>query len=113
MWELTKKYWLEFGFGLLAALYAWIWGKLKARYREQKYLKSAITALLRDRVVGIYNRYEEKGYFPIYERENLEHLTKEYYRLGGNGVVRDLEQKLLGLPVGKGGKQEDTHSADA
>ena len=41
----------------------------------------------------------EKGYMPIYERENLEHLTTEYYALNGNGVVHSLVEKLDKLPT--------------
>ncbi len=64
-------------------------------------MKSAIRALLRDRIIAIYNRYTEKEYFPIYERENLEHLTAEYYALGGNGVVHELVARLSELPTEK------------
>lgn len=41
----------------------------------------------------------EKGYIPIYERENLEHMYDEYKALGGNGVIEDLVEKLRDLPT--------------
>ena len=44
----------------------------------------------------MYNKYTSKeyGYIPIHERENLEHLLKEYYGLGGNGVIPKLEEEM-------------------
>lgn len=47
----------------------------------------------------MYNKYSELGRFPIYERENLEHLYAEYKALGGNGVVEGLVEDLNELPA--------------
>lgn len=99
--EFIKKYWLEVLFGVLSAQCASLISSLKKRKKENACLKSAICALLRDRIIGIYNRYSEKEYFPIHERENLAHLTAEYYALGGNGVVHELCEKLSALPTEK------------
>ncbi len=99
MKEFIAKYWLEFAFGAVIALCTRLFTKIRSEKREIRCLKSAICALLRDRIIVIYNRYSEKEYFPIHERENLEHLTKEYYMLGGNGIVKELEGKLAELPT--------------
>ena len=101
MGEFIKKYWLEVLFGFLCSGCAGLWKRVSKQKREHEVLKSALRALLRDRIIGIYNRYTEKEYFPIYERENLEHLTNEYYALGGNGVVHELVERLAALPVEK------------
>ena len=101
MLEFIRKYWLEVLFGFLCTRVASLWARLKRRKREHECLRSAICALLRDRIIVVYNRYTEKAYFPIHERENLAHLTEEYYALGGNGIVHDLEAKLLELPTEK------------
>lgn len=99
--EFIKKYWLEVLFGVLTANCASLFSSLKKRKKENLCLKSAICALLRDRIIVIYNRYSEREYFPIHERENLSHLTAEYYALGGNGVVHELCEKLSALPTEK------------
>lgn len=99
MAEFIGKYWLEVIFGVLIAECTALVTRLRARKKENLCLKSAICALLRDRIIVIYNRYTEKGYFPIHERENLAHLTGEYYALGGNGVVKELEERLSELPT--------------
>ncbi len=99
MLDFIKKYWLEVLFGFVCTGFTAVVTKLRGHRREYECLRSAICALLRDRIIAVYNRYTEKEYFPIYERENLSHLTAEYYALGGNGIVKDLEARLLELPT--------------
>ncbi len=101
MFDYLKKYWIEFICTTLVALFSALFGKLKSAHRERKRQRHALCALLRDRIIAIYNRYSDKEYFPIYERENLEHLAREYYALGGNGVVHELCEKLSRLPTKK------------
>ncbi len=91
----------EVMFGAVSAMMLRLYTKLRAEIREKQCLKAAICALLRDRIIVIYNRYSEKEYFPIHERENLDHLTHQYYLLGGNGIVKELESKLSLLPTEK------------
>lgn len=105
--EFIKKYWLEFFFGVLCTGCGALWNKVRKQKKEHECLKSALRALLRDRIIGIYNRYSEKEYFPIYERENLEHLTTEYYALGGNGVVHELAARLSEMPTETGKNSRD------
>lgn len=76
---------------------------IRARQEEQDIensaLKKGVQALLRANIIAIYNKYIEIGVIPIYERENLDHLYKEYKALGGNGVIEDLIEKLSVLPT--------------
>ena len=62
-------------------------------------LKNAQQAILRDRIIQMYNIYKEKGYMPIYARESLEHMFNEYKKLGGNGVIKTLVERLYQLPT--------------
>ena len=62
-------------------------------------VKRGVTALLRDRIVESYNHYADKGYCPIYARENIQALFDEYKALGGNGAVENLVGKLKALPT--------------
>lgn len=61
-------------------------------------VSSAIQATLRNDIIKMYKEYyEDRHYMPIYERENLSHLTQKYYSLGGNGVIPGLVEKLYSL----------------
>lgn len=67
--------------------------------KEQTSLKNGVQALLRDRIIQSYSHYEEKGFCPIYARENLEKMHKEYKNLGGNGMIEDLMNKITDMPT--------------
>ena len=56
-----------------------------------------IQALLRAQMISDFNKYSEKGYAPIYARDNFENCWKQYHSLGVNGVMDDLHRKFLEL----------------
>lgn len=86
---------------LFAGLYGMIWRLFKQFRAENGALRKAFQALLRDRLVDEYNHYTDKGFAPIYARENFENVWKQYHTLGANGVMDDLHAKFLALPTQK------------
>lgn len=58
-----------------------------------------IQALLRAQMISDYNHYREKGFAPIYARDNFENCWKHYHSLGANGVMDDIHEKFLKLPT--------------
>ena len=58
-----------------------------------------LQALLRANMINDYNRWNEKGYAPIYARENFENCWKQYHTLGANGVMDDIHKKFMELPT--------------
>lgn len=64
-------------------------------------MSEASQAILRDRIIQMYNYYKEKEYFPIYARESLEHMYIAYKKLNGNGVIDNLVEDLMNLPTDK------------
>lgn len=62
-------------------------------------MTQGLNALLRDRLLTGYRQAEEQGYLKAADRENLEHMYKAYTKLGGNGVVRHLHEKIIALPL--------------
>ena len=63
-----------------------------------KAVKRGVQALLRAQLISDWNYYSEKGYAPIYARENFENVYLQYHSLGANGVMDDLRKKFLDLP---------------
>ena len=64
------------------------------------YSQKALQALLRDRIIQMYNYYyRDAGYIPMYARESLDHMYEEYKKLGGNGVIDSLVVKLKTLDI--------------
>ena len=96
-WLLTHI--LEVVFGLVIAGFGYAIKKMNKKIDEQQAIKLGVQALLRDRIIQAYNVYYDKGYCPIYARENITAMAKEYFNLGGNGVVINLIEKLNDLPT--------------
>lgn len=71
-----------------------------------KAIKSGVQALLRAQMISLWNQYSDKGYAPIYERENFENIYQQYHSLGANGVMDDIRQKFLALPIKEGKTNE-------
>ncbi|PWL46733.1 MAG: hypothetical protein DBY45_01955 [Clostridiales bacterium] len=105
MIDFIAKYWLEALFGsILAGLgtaFSFLSRRVSKRIEEQDAIKLGMQALLRDRIISAYNHYMDKGYCPIYARDNILKLYEQYHNLGGNGTVTNLVGELKKLPTDK------------
>lgn len=101
--EWVIKYWVEWLFGIIAALlllaYRTMAKKIKADHQRQEAMEEGVQAMLRADIIDQYNKWFDRGYFPIYARENVDYLSKAYFKLKGNGVVPDLLKALKELPT--------------
>lgn len=97
------KYWIEWIFGIVAAILLALFRGLSKRVKDTQKKDNAIElgvqALLRAQMITDYNHYAEKGFAPIYARENFENCYKQYHNLGGNGVMADINEKFKALPT--------------
>ena len=90
---------LTFGSGLLITILTAVWKKIKTNEKKTESVQLGVQALLRDRLYSTYMRYSEKGYAPIYARENFENMYNQYHILGANGVMDDIYRKFMALPL--------------
>ena len=90
---------LTFGSGLLITILTAVWRKIKLNEKKTESVQLGVKALLRDRLYSTYMQYQEKGYAPIYARENFENMYKQYHVLGANGVMDDIYRKFMDLPL--------------
>lgn len=66
---------------------------------EADALKLGVQAMLRDRLYQLYRYCKKQGYAAEYERENFNNMYKQYHALGENGVMDDVHDKFLALPL--------------
>ena len=92
---------LLFGSGLLITILTAVWRKIKQNEKKTESVQLGVQALLRDRLYSTYLKYAEKGYAPIYARENFENMYNQYHTLGANGVMDDVYKKFMALPLEK------------
>lgn len=78
--------------GLFSTIVIWVWNQVKG-------VKKGVQALLRAQMINDYNKWSERGYAPIYARQNFENCWEQYHSLGQNGVMDDLHRKFLELPT--------------
>lgn len=96
-WILT--YWVEALFSGMVGFGVIEYKKLLLKFKEHDAVKLGVQALLRDRIYQMYTHYMDKGFFPLYARENVSALFCQYKLLGGNGMIDDLMEKLMSLPT--------------
>ena len=105
MREFIIKYWLQVLFSGMLTFLGYMVRKIsddfKREKNEQKLLKEAMQAMLRDRLIQVYNHYTEKGYMSIHNRDNVLNMYDKYHKLGENGVMNGLMDELKALPVSK------------
>lgn len=108
MVEWITKYWIQTLFGAVTAgISVFVRKKIKefdTKLKEQDAIKLGVQALLRDRIIQSYNSYFDRGYCPIYARDNIRNLYTQYHDLGGNGTVTELVKKIDDLPT-----EDDEH----
>ena len=96
MIEFIIEYWLEV---LLGLIFTGISYTVKTLYKKQRAVEQGVQALLRNELIRRYREYEVKGAITILDKENIEHMYKEYRNLGGNGTVAKMYDDLMNLEI--------------
>lgn len=83
---------------LISAIFAFVFGKVVGGFKRMEALERGVQAILRDRLYQSYHHFHEKGYAPLYARDNFENMYQQYHALGKNGVMDDYREKFFELP---------------
>lgn len=89
-WEIIKA----------AGIPALLLGVIITSWVQIHAVKKGVQALLRDRLIQGYKFYRAQGWADEDDRSNLENVYVQYHALGANGVMDNLRQKFLDLPLG-------------
>ena len=84
---------------LMLMIVKYMLNQIKQNRKDTEAVKLGLQALLRSQMISDYNKYSEKGFAPVYARDNFENCWKQYHSLGANGVMDDLHEKFLDLPT--------------
>ena len=85
--------------GVITALFTYLCKQNKKNREDTKAVKLGVQALLRAQMIDDFNKWSERGYAPIYARQNFENCWSHYHSLGANGVMDDIHLKFLELPT--------------
>ena len=92
----------------LSLAYKSVAARLKQEAEKNKAIAEGVQCLLRESIVRNYNKYSEKGFCPIYVKENVESIFRAYSQLGGNHTATSLYEKLMKMPEAE--KKEAEHA---
>lgn len=94
-----QSHWVEWLFAVISAILIALYRNVCKRLKEQQLKDNAIAegmqSLLRESIVSNYNKYQEKGFCPIYAKESIKRVYKAYHNLGGNDVATHLYEKII------------------
>ena len=93
--------------GILSIAMAALIRRIKRERQHDEATEKGLQALLRDRLIYQYDKYKDKGFAPIYARENFENLYQQYHNLGCNGVMDDIYNDFKRLPTRSGGREDN------
>lgn len=71
------------------------------RQREYKAIRIGMRAILRDRIIQLYEDCAENGNTPFYAVQNVTNMYQAYHDLGGNGAITEIYNKFMRLPQRK------------
>ena len=75
--------------------------RIKENDTETQAVKSGVQALLRAQMISEYNKAKDKGYAPIYAKENFQNMWDNYHNLGANGVMDAIKDEYLAMPTNR------------
>lgn len=90
---------LLFGSGVLATVLRYFNKRIQDNAKKTEAVQLGVQALLRDRLISEYNDRVDKGFAPIYAKDNFENMWKQYHNLGKNGVMDDIHVRYMALPT--------------
>lgn len=100
---LMEKALTYFVTAICAVMFGALGAFLKKLWNREEATREGTRSLLRADIIRSYEKYMEKGYCPIYARDALELEYAAYHKLGGNGTITDLMQRLRDLPTSPDG----------
>ena len=84
----------------LGVIVGWLVKTIKAEAQRQKALELGLQAMLRSQMINDYNKwYVNKGYAPIWAKQNFENVWVQYEALGKNGVMDGIHKEFMSLPT--------------
>lgn len=110
MEDFIIKYWLEVIFGAILGLIGLGYKKIKKRQEEQEKMQeeqerknqaieNGVQALLRNELIKNFREYKIKGEITLLDKENMEHMFTEYFNLGGNGMMQEVHEEFINIPI--------------
>ncbi len=101
--EWITKYWVEWAFGIVAAVLIGLYRKLVTRIKQNKIegdaLRDGLRSLLRRQLIEDCEDAIQQGFCPVTMKDTITDMYQSYHALGGNGTVSGLYEEVQKLPT--------------
>lgn len=105
-----EKYWIEWIFGILCAVLAFLYRSLASKLKKQKTesdaVKDGIRALLQRQIDADCKECIREGYCPTERKNVILCMYDSYHALGGNGAISQLKNRMMELPNERNERRE-------
>ena len=78
---------------------------IKKEEKQSKAIAEGVQCLLRDSIIRSFNKWQDKGYCPIYAKENIKRAYQAYHDLDGNDIATELYAKVIAMPEEKNNEE--------
>jgi len=104
MREFILKYWIEFGFGIVAAILGAIYARLSKRFRAEqeknKAIENGVRDILRIQILDTYDRCVDAGNtISVSRKDAIDSAYKSYSALGGNGTITQVHTEIMHMKI--------------
>jgi len=96
MWETILKAIISYVVPVILGYLIGVVRKYKMRDKTQE---EALKCLLRSNITSKYYIYNEMGFLPKYEKENINYMAEIYNEMKGNSYISRIVKELNDLPV--------------
>lgn len=96
--KFIETYWMPFLYWLFLGLITYLIKKVKDYHNMLNNTSSAIREILKNEIIGVYNKCKEKDCITLQEKDIIESLYTEYKNNGGNGFIDELMKEIKNIP---------------
>lgn len=82
---------------VLFAILGFFIGKIRNSQKQFESLKHGLQALLRDRMITLYNEAKKTGHVSLEDKSNFDNLYNNYHALGLNGVMDQIHEEYINM----------------
>jgi len=83
----------------ITASAGYLFSRLQQTKEKEDLVEEGLQAILRIKLIEQHDKYVEAKTIPFYALENWSRMFEIYQKLGGNGVVAQMDKEIRSLPV--------------
>ena len=94
---------------MTALIISFVQNKRKTRTQEETdnaLTKQGLQALLRNELLQSGEKFVKNGYVDVANKQNYDNMYSIYHRLGKNGVMAKLYERVMNLPTSREERKE-------